>query len=86
MHGSIQLYRFSWILSEVLGFLAGQAGGEKDLPSIQNLQDSSVPQLVVLSRLRHGPERSAAHVEVNRLRQARATGAAIGDHDSDRVA
>jgi hypothetical protein len=56
------------------------------LPGVLDLEDAGAAQLVGLAGLRHGAERRPAQVEVDRLAQARAAGALVGDHDGHRGA
>lgn len=37
------------------------------IPFVLNLQDSSIPQLTLLTRNRHGTEGSATHIKMNRF-------------------
>jgi len=60
-----------------------RAGG---LPGVLDLEDAGAAQLVGLAGLGHGAERRPAQVEVDRLVQARAAGALVGDDDGHWVA
>jgi len=56
------------------------------LPGVLDFEDTGGAQLVGLAGLRHGAERRPAQVEVDRLVQARAAGALVGDDDGHWVA